>query len=121
MSILRKAVDRLANFFRFDHKVILRFAVDRYNASYVVPLIERLIADGEDGDTYRSALAAWNRAERPPLALYDGETSFCRIDGPYQWAGNHVFPLGDRKSVVSGKSVSVRVDRGGRSIIKKKQ
>src|SRR3546814_4136074 len=86
MSILRKAVDRLANFFRFDHKVILRFAVDRYNASYVVPLIEKLIADGEDGDTYRSALAAWNRAERPPLALYDGETSFCRIDGPYQWA-----------------------------------
>src|SRR3546814_2586118 len=62
MSILRKAVDRLANFFRFDHKVILRFAVDRYNASYVVPLIEKLIADGEDGDTYRSALAAWNRA-----------------------------------------------------------
>src|SRR3546814_11895801 len=64
MSILRKAVDRLANFFRFDHKVILRFAVDRYNASYVVPLIEKLIADGEDGDTYRSALAAWNRAEQ---------------------------------------------------------
>src|SRR3546814_12433769 len=27
--------------------------------------------------------------------------------------------LGDRKSVVSGKSVSVRVDRGGRRIIKK--
>src|SRR3546814_14363841 len=77
---LRKAVDRITNFFRFDHKVTLRFAVDRYNAPYVIPLIERLIADGEDGDTYRSALAAWNRAERPPLALYDGETSFCRID-----------------------------------------
>src|SRR3546814_17367337 len=29
--------------------------------------------------------------------------------------------LGDRKSVVSGKSVSVRVDLGGRRIIKKKQ
>src|SRR3546814_14144396 len=28
---------------------------------------------------------------------------------------------GDRKSVVSGKSVSVRVDLGGRSIIKKKK
>src|SRR3546814_19535170 len=28
---------------------------------------------------------------------------------------------GDRKSVVSGKSVSVRVDLGGRRIIKKKQ
>src|SRR3546814_20990313 len=31
-----------------------------------------------------------------------------------------VHEAGDRKSVVSGKSVSVRVDLGGRSIIKKK-
>ncbi|MGB3845446.1 MAG: hypothetical protein WA940_06220 [Sphingopyxis sp.] len=107
MSILSKAVDRLANFFRFDHKVILRFAVDRYNAPYVVPLIEKLIADGEDGDTYRSALAAWNRAERPPIALYDGETSFCRIDGPYQWAGNHVFPLG---GLVLSSGVTAHLD-----------
>src|SRR3546814_14408881 len=30
-------------------------------------------------------------------------------------------PPGDRKSVVSGKSVSVRVDLGGRRIIKKKK
>src|SRR3546814_11746782 len=30
-------------------------------------------------------------------------------------------PHGDRKSVVKGKSVSVRVDLGGRSIIKKKK
>src|SRR3546814_11447196 len=29
--------------------------------------------------------------------------------------------IGDRKSVVEGKSVSVRVDLGGRSIIKKKK
>src|SRR3546814_14240138 len=29
--------------------------------------------------------------------------------------------VGDRKSVVEGKSVSVRVDLGGRSIIKKKK
>src|SRR3546814_13745528 len=29
--------------------------------------------------------------------------------------------IGDRKSVVSGKSVSVRVDLGGRRIIKKKK
>src|SRR3546814_14774304 len=33
----------------------------------------------------------------------------------------HSMPAGDRKSVVSGKSVSVRVDLGGRRIIKKKK
>lgn len=94
MSIWRKAADRLTHFFRSDHKVRLHFTVDRRTARYVVPLIKKLIADGEDGETYRLALAAWQRAERPPLALYDGETSFCRIDGPYQWTGLRAFPLG---------------------------
>src|SRR3546814_17767419 len=37
-------------------------------------------------------------------------------------AGNgNITAPGDRKSVVSGKSVSVRVDTGGRRIIKKKK
>src|SRR3546814_19759407 len=43
-----------------------------------------------------------------------------RVDGPL----DHGFtkaPGGDRKSVVEGKSVSVRVDLGGRRIIKKKK
>src|SRR3546814_16418765 len=34
---------------------------------------------------------------------------------------DRLFPTEDRKSVVSGKSVSVRVDFGGRRILKKKQ
>src|SRR3546814_16728801 len=33
----------------------------------------------------------------------------------------NLLPVKDRQSVVSGKSVSVRVDLGGRSIIKKKK
>src|SRR3546814_17427170 len=33
----------------------------------------------------------------------------------------HLCPLGDRKSFVWGKSMSVRVDHGGRPIIKKKK
>src|SRR3546814_7152172 len=36
-------------------------------------------------------------------------------------AGSRAASGGDRKSVVSGKSVEVRVDLGGRSIIKKKK
>src|SRR3546814_16522012 len=35
--------------------------------------------------------------------------------------GDHDRRIGDRKSVVQGKSVSVRVDLGGRRIIKKKK
>src|SRR3546814_16009066 len=40
---------------------------------------------------------------------------YCRPSNS-RWHG-----LGDRKSVVEGKSVSVRVDLGGRRIIKKKK
>lgn len=107
MSILRKAVDQLTRILRFDHKVRLHFRVDRGTARYVAPLIEKLIADGEDGETYRTALAAWHRSERPPLAIYDGETSFCRIDGPLQWAGRRVFPLG---GLVLSSGVTAHLD-----------
>src|SRR3546814_17306213 len=38
-----------------------------------------------------------------------------------QWAiGGYALAMGDRKSVVSGKSVSVRLDTGGRRILKQK-
>src|SRR3546814_11993780 len=42
-----------------------------------------------------------------------------RLGGEHQCAQGDE-PVGDRKSVVEGKSVSVRVDLGGRRFIKKK-
>src|SRR3546814_21172697 len=45
-----------------------------------------------------------------------GEYAGRKVIGDDGW-----FPTNDRKSVVSGKSVSVRVDLGGRRIIKKKK
>src|SRR3546814_12998054 len=75
-------------------------------------------------------------------SLYDQHCAFCHgadlagkpgWDGDYPAGGRPAVPLDgsgavarlgdrdlDRKSVVSGKSVSVRVDLGGRRIIKKK-
>src|SRR3546814_15008475 len=51
--------------------------------------------------------------------LNDGLTATLRTDGNLaQLKANET---GDRKSVVKGKSVSVRVDLGGRRIIKKKK
>src|SRR3546814_13884997 len=40
---------------------------------------------------------------------------------PLHWRSHGTGPLQDRTSVVSGKSVSARVDLGGRRIIKKKK
>src|SRR3546814_16771845 len=61
----------------------------------------------------------------PPIARTKAEDSF-RSSSPgagfrrrSEWA--HSPQVRDRKGVVSGKSVSVRVDRVGRSILKKKR
>src|SRR3546814_11599321 len=57
--------------------------------------------------------------------FYDGETgSAALIDIPIRLPGSEpeiTKPIQDRKSVVQGKSVSVRVDLGGSSIIKNKK
>lgn len=94
MSILRRAAVRLVRFFRFDTRIDLHFTVNRRTAEYVRPLIEKLVSEGDDGEAYRNSLAAWQHSERPPLALYNGDTSVCRIDGPWQWEGGEAFPLG---------------------------
>src|SRR3546814_17522672 len=52
--------------------------------------------------------------------LEQGELLLEPLEGDHPHA-EVVSPLADRKSVVSGKSVSVRVDLGGRRIIKKKK
>jgi hypothetical protein len=94
MTIFHRALDRLADFIWTGRKVNLRFAAEYRTACYAVPIINKLLAEGEDGDAYRTALIPWHEAERPPLASYQGDTSLCRIDGPLQKAGQDWVPLG---------------------------
>ncbi|MEP7349841.1 MAG: hypothetical protein ABI668_07805 [Sphingorhabdus sp.] len=94
MSIFRSAMDRLADFIWEDRKVKLSFNAEYRIACYAAPLITKLLAEGEDGDAYRTALVGWHTAERPPLTTYQGSISRCRIDGPSQVAGQHWIPLG---------------------------
>src|SRR3546814_12192733 len=72
------------------------------------------------------------RDQRLQLPLPGGVSVAAQIDGERQRNGGadgmrvvvaleRLFEVADRKSVVSGKSVSVRVDLGGRRIIKKKK
>ena len=94
MSIFHRTMDRLADFIWTGRKVTLRFTAEYRTACYAVPLINKLLAEGEDGDAYRTALVPWHEAERPPLASYQGDTSRCRIDGPWQMARRDWLPLG---------------------------
>src|SRR3546814_11286669 len=66
------------------------------------------------------------RTVRPPARCRRGRSRHCRCamlrDRSVDGAGRRRCPRAeDRKSVVEGKSVSVRVDLGGRRIIKKKK
>lgn len=51
-------------------------------AHFVEPIIEMLTREGRIGETYRCAVALWHRWDVPPLNVYLGTTSLCRIDGP---------------------------------------
>lgn len=65
-------------------KIELCFSADAHIARFAAPLIDKLLADDPNGKTYRCTIAHWHLAERPPLALYLGSLSRCRIDGPLQ-------------------------------------
>jgi hypothetical protein len=94
MPVFRKVVDRLADLLRHDRKVTYRASINAHLAHHVTPLLDRIVADDEDGETLRFTMIPWQRAERPPIAIYRGELSTCRIDGPWQVASHHWFPLG---------------------------
>jgi hypothetical protein len=87
-------MDRIADFIWTGRKVKLSFFAEYRTACYVAPLIRKMVAETDDGETYRTAVIEWHKAERPPLAIYHGDTSFCRIDGPNQWVNDQSFPLG---------------------------
>jgi len=94
MPVFRKVVDRLSDLLRRDRRITYRTFIDARIAPHVTPLLDRIVVDDKDGETLRCALIPWQRAERPPIALYRGDLSTCRIDGPWQAAGDHWFPLG---------------------------
>ncbi|WP_174275019.1 hypothetical protein [Sphingomonas bacterium] len=94
MPVFRKAADRLADLLRNDRRVTYRVSINARFARYVTPLMDRLAADDEDGETLRSALVSWRYSQRPPIAVYQGDVSTCRIDGPWQMTKRRWFPLG---------------------------
>ncbi|MHB1304441.1 MAG: hypothetical protein ACYCZB_13340 [Acidiphilium sp.] len=51
-------------------------------ACFVMPIIAKLMQDDKIGETYRFAVALWHRWDVPPLNIYLGTASLCRIDGP---------------------------------------
>ncbi|HEX7875403.1 MAG TPA: hypothetical protein VF489_02340 [Sphingobium sp.] len=107
MSVFHRALDRLADFIWTGRKVNLRFTAEYRTTCFAVPLIKKLLAEDEDGETYRSAIAHWHLNERPSLHIHRGEVSTLRIDGPLQNAGTSYLPLG---GLIESPGVTAHLD-----------
>lgn len=107
MSIFHRALDRLADFIWTGRKVTLRFTAEYRTACFALPLIKKLLAEGEDGETYRCSITHWHLGERPPLHIHRGEVSTLRIDGPLQNAGTSYLPLG---GLIESPGVTAHLD-----------
>jgi hypothetical protein len=107
MSIFHRVMDRLAHYLSGGREVTLHFTADYRIARFTIPLIERLLADDEDGETYRCSIAQWTLNERPVLHVHRGVVSTLRIDGPLQDADGACFPLG---GLVEAPHVTAHLD-----------
>lgn len=94
MSLFHRALNQLADRLWAGRKVTLHFTADYRIACFTLPLIKRLLAADEDGETYRCSIAQWTINERPTLHAHRGVISTLRIDGPLQDANGAYFPLG---------------------------
>src|SRR3546814_11910634 len=89
----------------------VRYIGDRNTG--LTDLLENLLADHRL--EHAAAISGLNVMNGDPGIIE------CAKDGLGAKRSRRSVGIADRKSVVSGKSVSVRVDLGGRSIIKKKK
>lgn len=107
MPIFDRTLDRLADFIWKNRKVTLRFTADYRTARVALPLIKKLLANSEDGETYRCSIAHWHLNQRPPLHIHRGEVSTVHIDGPLQNAGTSYLPLG---GLIESPGVTAHLD-----------
>ena len=94
MPIERNAIDRIADWFRRGGQCTYRISIKPHIAPKVLSLIDKLVDDGDDGQTTRISLFSWRMAERPLIAVHRGDVSTCRIDGPWQPAAGGYIPIG---------------------------
>lgn len=60
----------------------------------LIPLIERLVADDDDGSALRTAVRPFFFGERPRVTILKGEEVWFHLEGPQYECGGQVLPLG---------------------------
>ncbi|UNC14056.1 hypothetical protein FE249_07465 [Acidiphilium multivorum] len=82
MPVFQSIVARLHGRFFPEDVATLTVQTTPRIGFFVKPIITRLTRDDKIGETYRFAVALWQRWDVPPLNVYLGTASLCRIDGP---------------------------------------
>ena len=96
MPVFQTSMARLRAWFSPIDDVTFTVRTSARISKSVIPAVEKLIRDDKNGETYRWAVALWSRWETPPLTLYQGEISLCRIHGPLLGSSNGYRPAGGR-------------------------
>lgn len=58
------------------------------------PLLDRLLADDDDGDTFQKTIGPFFTAERPLVLIERGDTTRLYVEGPWYPVCDRSFPLG---------------------------
>jgi len=58
------------------------------------PVVDRLLADTEDGDCFQMTIRPYFTCERPLVRIERGETTCLYVEGPRYTVGDKLFPLG---------------------------
>ena len=72
----------------------MRFYTDARTARFVLPIVNKLIADSPDGETCRMSLAGRFHTERPVIEYFRGSLSSLRVEGPWLRRDGLSFPMG---------------------------
>lgn len=68
--------------------------VPRCVAFALIPMVDRLFADDEDGDTFQQALRPFFNSERPRIEILSGDDITFHLEGPEFVCGEKTYPLG---------------------------
>lgn len=78
-----------------SHRLVPRMVqIPKCLAVILMPLIERLVADDDDGSALRTAVRPFFFGERPRIAILKGEEVWFHLEGPQHECGGQVLPLG---------------------------
>lgn len=100
MSVIRNA---LARIFGSRETSNLDFDADVHTAAFMLPIIEKLLAKGEDGDTYRAAVNFWPMPSGLRWLSMMAIRATATLTVRFNWQATLRFPWAEKSSVTASR------------------